>query len=476
MHDICAGLDGLPLAIELAAARLRVLSPVAIRDRLDQRLALLSAGGRDVPERQRSLRAAIAWSYDLLPDRERTAFAHLGVFAGSFSLEAATAVCGEDALDVLSTLVEQSLVRTVEASTPRFSLLEVIREFAAERCGEAGDVARRHAEHYVEYAHAAAEEIRAGRYREWLTRLDDDYGNFRAALAWGRATGEEATVLRLATAVASHAHLRGHSRTARAWLDEALDATAGGDPRVRTRALRDAVYYAGMEPDLEAMWARFAEFEALASEHADPWIAAHLRWAQGLVHRQEGDPEAAVAALELCVQRGREAGDLDLVASAYNNLGDLALIQGDPASARRHVETGLAIMEQERRSDDIATLLANLAYADFGLGDVAGARAHMDTVVELVAATGEWDESVLYAAELLAAIAVREQRGAEAATLLGAAEAAWEAIDRPLIGYERRVHDEAVTVLEAELERGVLEQRWAHGRSLALDDAIRALR
>ncbi|HSI97330.1 MAG TPA: AAA family ATPase, partial [Gaiellaceae bacterium] len=200
--EICRRLDGLPLAIELAAARTRLLLPAALLERLEDRLGLLTEGAADAPSRQRTLRSAIAWSYDLLEERERALLRGLGVFRGGCSLEAAERVCGDDAFAALTALAKHSLVvtRWNELGEPRFELLETVAEFARERLAESGqsdELARRHASCFAELAEEAEPSLYTDERGPWLRRLADDRDNVRAALAWSVDRDEAAVGLRL---------------------------------------------------------------------------------------------------------------------------------------------------------------------------------------------------------------------------------------------------------------------------------------
>jgi predicted ATPase/class 3 adenylate cyclase len=238
---IAARLDGLPLAIELAATRTKVLAPIQILPRLQRRLTLLTTGARTLPDRQRTLRGAIAWSHDLLPGPERRLFARLSVFAGGWTLESAEAVCddpedlGLDVLDGLTSLVDQSLVLRTEptAGQPRFSMLETIREFGLERLAEDGDleqVRRRHAEHFLGLAVAAEPHLTGADQGEWLDRCDLEQANLRAALQWAADAGQTARAQEAAGALWRFWQQRGHLTEGRRRLEELLALPSGREP------------------------------------------------------------------------------------------------------------------------------------------------------------------------------------------------------------------------------------------------------
>jgi predicted ATPase len=250
--EIAARLDGLPLAIELAATRTKVLAPTQILPRLQRRLSLLTTGPRSLPDRQRTLRGAIAWSRDLLPEPERRLFARLAVFAGGWTLESAEAVCdpeglGLDVLDGLAALVDQSLVLRTEptAGHPRFAMLETIREFGQERLADDGDleqVRRRHAGHFLDLAIAAEPHLTGADQGEWLDRCDLEQANLRAALRWATDAGEGPVRAQAAAgALWRFWQQRGHLAEGRRRLEEVLAMPSGRAPTAaRARALAGA--------------------------------------------------------------------------------------------------------------------------------------------------------------------------------------------------------------------------------------------
>ena len=265
--EICRRLDGLPLAIELAAARVKVLEPEQILARIEHRLELLTAGPRDAPERQRTLRATIEWSYELLDDAEQQLFAGLAVFVGGFDLEAAEAVCSAD-LRTLAALIDKSLLRPAEQG--RFVMLETIREYALERLEEAGDldrIRRRHFDFFLTLAEEANEDLeRDQRAGIWLERLELEHDNCRAALQWARELGEPRLELRLVTALSLFWDMRGHWDEGRNRLAEPSRGIREAPADLRGHALRRAVMLAHKQGDPDA--ARALAEEATAGYRA----------------------------------------------------------------------------------------------------------------------------------------------------------------------------------------------------------------
>ena len=276
---ICHRLDGLPLALELAAARVKMLSPQAILSRLEKRLDLLTGGAEDLPERQRTLRDAIEWSYNLLEPSEQTLLARLGVFAGGCSLEIADAVAGEgmalgESFEALASLVDKSLVRQRDGAEgePRFGLLETIREYALERLeqgGELDELRRRHALRFLELVEAAEPELSRANQALWLDRLDEENDNIRAAVSWAVGAGETELALRLAGALVRFWSTRGLMREGRARLAEALVAPGSVEPGTLAKAYFAAGYAAVGEGDFLAARSDFERSLEHAREAAD---------------------------------------------------------------------------------------------------------------------------------------------------------------------------------------------------------------
>ena len=321
---ICSRLDGLPLAIELAAARVKVLSPQAILPRLESSLDLLSAGARDLPERQRTLRGAIAWSWDLLTEPQRRLFVRFGVFVGGARLEEAEAVCGPDlggdVLDGISELVDQSLVRQTEEpdAEPRFWMLGTIRDYALERLVESGEaeaVRRRHAEAYASLVERAEPFLTGAQQNEWLARLDREHDNLRAAIHWAVASGEAELALRLVSAPWRFWQFRGHLREAAARQAEvlALPGVASTDLKIRYRALEAAggiVYWLGDYKNAHRLYSQGLEVARAAGDRA---LEAQALYNQAFTG--EGDDP-----FMLMAQEGRDSAEEAL--GIWRELGD----------------------------------------------------------------------------------------------------------------------------------------------------------
>jgi predicted ATPase len=341
--SICRRLDGLPLAIELGAARIRLLSPQALLERLEPSLRVLTGGARDLPARQRTLRDTIAWSYALLDAPERMFFRRLAVFVGGWTLQAAERVCdsdgrlGLDVLDGLESLAAQSLVRREggPGSEPRFALLETIREFAAERlaeCGEAEAYQARHAAWCLALAEEAAPHLLGPDQASWLLRLDAEHDNLRAALAWARAREEGEILARFVGALCWFWGLRTHYAEGARWAEAALSA------ELTTKARADALFAVGLfkwyQGELRRAGAYGEQCLALRKGLGDRWGEAQALILLGQAATDGGELDAARTVLERALAIGRELGDGFTVAYSLYRLGWQAEQARDYARAR----------------------------------------------------------------------------------------------------------------------------------------------
>ncbi len=530
---ICAGVDRLPLAIELAASRTPVLPPRALLARLDHRLDLLTGGPRDAPPRQRAMRDAIAWSHDLLTDQEQRLFRRLGVFVGGFTSEAAEAVSGEgnDVLSGVSALVETSLVAPMQGvgDEPRFAILETIRDFAVERLaasGETAEIRRRHAAYYLALAEAADSELTNPLQTMWLDRLESERGNVRAALSW--ALKEDATTgLRLAGALGRFWGMRGSVAEGRAHLDALLALPTPAPLAPRARALNAAGLLARMQGDS-------ARAEALVDEAVDLWRLLDDRrglvpalYARAWHAKERNDFGLALSRFEECLTVARGGGDQFHVAAClvsmaeiandqgnadradalqrdgvalFQDLGDIAnvgwstyslgamiLHRGQLAAALPLLETALTQFHKVNEPRGVAWSLTALAEATWLPAEQQLATTLLvDDVIRAMGsrAAGLYAEALRLAVvfedkriivtclEGLATVALRWSKAGDAVRLLGAAAALREAVPYPMRLHARGVTERTIAGARRALNEPAFTTAWMEGCALLPSQAV----
>jgi predicted ATPase len=397
---ICARLDGLPLAIELAAARVRILAPGAIQARLDQSLGLLSGGARDLPERQQTLRGAIAWSYDLLPTAERTFFERLSVFAGGWSIETATVVAdpdgelGMDALDGLTSLVEKSLVRGVETSDePRFRMLQTIREFGLERLAANGDLAMvrdRHLHAIADLAEAAERQLIGKDTKRWLNQLELEHDNVRAALRWALESGQAEIGLLLAGRLWRFWHQRGHLGEGLAMTRELLASPAGqGRTPARVKALNGAGGLAYWQNDFPTAEGFYTEQLEVSQELGDKAAEAEAWYNLGYLAAIPGEHAVAIERYEHALTLWRELGDALGLASGLAGLGLVLYLKRDWQAAM--TASREALVQAERLGDRYraSSVLGVIGRSAMEMGDFALARSSGLAALDIFADSGD---------------------------------------------------------------------------------------
>jgi predicted ATPase/class 3 adenylate cyclase len=421
LAEICRRLDSLPLAIELAAARVKVLPPGELLSRLDRRLPLLTASRRDLPARQQTLRATIEWSHDLCSPEEQQLFGRVAVFSGGFTLDAAETVC-EAELDVLEGLLDKSLIRR---DADRFSMLETIREYAGERLdesGEAHELRRRHAEYLSSLAEEFEDEHLGPEQAQIRERFRKEWDNVRAALDWAVDSGETEVGLRLAGSLAILWLDRNVAVEGERWFRTLLQNADGVDPYVRARALQTASTVAGVRSHFDQAWAwseeALAEFRALGSEPGVAWTLTNL----AIGPLESGRPEEARTMLEeaeaLHLKLGNDAG----VRRARHLLGQQAAAVGDLERARELLRD---TAEGSRRVGDSFSEASSL----HSLGDVELQSENIDAAEAAyieglrIAWHGGADRLVCYCLSGLAAVAAANGDADRAALLWGFAEA-----------------------------------------------------
>jgi predicted ATPase/class 3 adenylate cyclase len=481
--EICARLDGLPLAIELAATRIKVLSPAQILPRLERRLSLLTGGARTLPDRQRTLRGAIAWSHDLLPDPERRLLARLSVFAGGWALESAEAVCdpeglGLDALDGLAALVDQSLVLATEpaAGQARFAMLETIREFARERLAAAGDlepVRRRHAEHFLDLAVAAEPHLTGPDQAHWLDRCDQERANLRLALGWAAEAGQAGRAQEAAGALWRFWQQRGHLAEGRLRLEELLALPSGQEPTpARAKALAGAGGIAWWQEDIAAARRFYDEALAIERRLGDPARIADALYNQAFVVAAGGDFEAAFRLCEESLALFRRAGDEAGVARADWMLAMRDLVAGRWDAPLAEAEEAVAGWRRTGDRFRLGDGLVWLAVVYARAGRPAEARSAVTEARELAA---EADSPMGMVSVLIALtyLARWEQRHEDAVRLAGAADALREQVGgrAPLDFLASFLGDPEAEARER-LPEEVARRAWEEGRRSGVDAAL----
>jgi predicted ATPase len=480
--EICARLDGLPLAIELAATRTKVLTPEQILSRLKRRLSLLTSGSRTLPERQRTLRAAIAWSYDLLDPVEQGLFGRLSVFTGGWDFEAAEAVCdpeglGLDALDGLTSLVDKSLIRRSEppGRPSRFSMLETIREFAQERLEASGDlepVRERHADHYLRLAEEAEPHLTATDQGEWLDHCDTEHANIRAALRWAIDRGQAGRAQAAAGALWRFWQQRGHLAEGRRWLEEVLTMPAGqGRTAERAKALVAAGGIAWWS-DRAASRAFYEEALAIERQLGDPARLAEALYNQAFAVAAEHDLEGAARLLEESLELYRRLGDEPGVARILTMqvVPDAMAGAWDRVVAR--IEEVAAIWRRLGNRLDLAFNLIWLAFARGRAGRADDARA---TALEALELFREADNptGVALAFLDLAFLFTWEGRHADAIRMAGVGEALRRrAGGGPMPGFGGMLEGDPVADARAHLTEDAADRAWQEGLTLSVQEAV----
>jgi predicted ATPase/class 3 adenylate cyclase len=422
--EICWRLDGIPLAIELAAARVSVLAPAQIRERLDDRFHLLTGGRRTALPRQQTLRAAVDWSYELLPERERRLFERLSVFAGGFGLEAAHAICadegaeGWETLDRLTELVEKSLVVADEDNgAVRYRLLETLRAYGAERLersGEAQATRRRHAELFAARAEELHPRFWSPEAERWLAWCETEYANFRAALSWTQR--HDANLgLRLATAFARVWEIGPHWAEGRAWLTQLLGCQEHIEPALRANGLFWAGAMAGAQSDYTVARALVEEAARLHRELDNQRGEARDLNCLGNIAARQGDYDAARSAQEQSLAINERVGTPQDVARSLHGLGLLAQEQGDAEAAESYYARALALYREADERRNVAVILNNVGNLAVARGNYPGALALHEEGLALAREMGDTTSiGMLICSMGLAALRQGDYTGAQA--------------------------------------------------------------
>ena len=476
---ITARLDGLPLAIELAATRAKVLTPEQMLPRLQECLAVLTTGPKNLPERQRTLRGAITWSHELLDPAERELFARLSVFTGGWTLESAEAVCdpdglGLDILDGLSSLVDQSLIRRSEPDEgdPRFSMLETIREFGQEQLevgGERDLQRRRHAEHFLDLAVEAEPHLVAEDQGEWLDICDQEHANIRAALRWAIEAGEADRAQEPAGALWRFWQQRGHQEEGRRWLDETL-AMPGRTSPARAKAMIGAGGLAWWQQDREAARTSYEGALAIERELGDPARTAEALYNLSFVVAGE-DIDAAAEMLEEGLDLFRRAGDEAGVAQVQSMLviRDAEARNWGPVITRLEDTTTIW-----RRRGDRLHLAFDLVWLAFAYGRVGRAADARTAGLEALDLFCEVDNPTGIAITIvdLSWLATWEGRHEHAMRLAGAFESLTQSAGGPPGGFAGLLEGDPTEEARPHLDKDVAQRAWEEGLAMGLDEAV----
>jgi len=436
--EICVRLDRLPLTIELAAARIKTFSPYEILARLENRLELLMGGARDLPERQRALRSAIDWSYDLLDDQERAVLRRMAVFSGGCTREAAEEVLssnhsGEEAghmdltparvSDLLESLLDKSLLLRDEVrGEVRYSMLETVSEYAAEKLSQSGELEAlrwRHARYYLGFAEKAKDHLQGPQQVEWLGSLEREQNNARAVLAFLLEHGEAMLALRLGSALWRFWQLHGHLTEGRLWLDRSLALAGNVTPQVRADALNAAGNLAWSDSDFDHARIMYRQSLEISRESGDKrGMARPLNNLAVLAHAQ-GDYGQAADLFEQSLALKRELGDRAGTASSLNGLGTVMQDWGNYAEAKNMYEESLALFRELGDRHGIASALTNLGVNSVLMGDPDKARILYEEALALRRDLGDvqgvsnvilnMGEAACYKGDYSAAAALYEQ-------------------------------------------------------------------
>ncbi len=474
--EICVRLDGLPLAIELAAARIRLLPPEAMLSRLSERLPLLASDAPGVPARQRTLRATIAWSHGLLAPRDQALLRQVAIFPAGATLDAIAAVAGDDPglLDAVGRLLDHSLLRQPEiAGEPRFTMLETIREYGLEQLrahGELDDTQRRHAVWTAGLAAEAHPHLRGPEQGRWLDRLEAEHDTIRAALAWS-IDRDPGLALRIAGDLLLLWQRRGHLREGRRWLELALRAAPDNEHAARARALQGAAILARELGDLDAARDLGEEALALNRRLGDErgMIVTHNNLANVALAT---DLDRAQALYTECLEVSRRLGLANDIATATLNLGVVAAFREDFETTQSRYEDALAIWTEHGIIDAQAFTLQNLG--NLALYDLRDHHRAMERYHESLAIYRELNDTIgtTYCLIGLAGVAGRAGQHERAASLYGAAEAVLETIGHVPHAAMRELQDSLMAEIRAAAGDDVFDDALAIGRNLTLPAAV----
>ncbi len=469
--ELCARLDGLPLAIELAAARTKLLPPATLLSRLGNRLELLAEGRRDAPHHQQTLRMTFDWSYDLLDQNAQRLFAQLAVFAGGCTLASAEAVCDGAVLETLGALVDESLVRRRDT---RFSMLEIVREYALERLsdsGESEEVRRRHLAYFVELAEEANPALSKGDDQiEWFARLEDEHDNLRAALAFALYSGDASSALRLGVGIRRFWQIHGYLAEGREGLEAAIALAPDEPSELRADAFNMIGILAAEQGEWDTSRANFnaALDDARAVESTRVISSALVNL--GNMAAYSRDLDAARYLYKESIEYFESLGDLRGQALAKENIGLMALTADDVPEAVSWLRAALELAREAGDDRETAAAARSLAAATIELGESAQASELLSESLALARELGE-THGIAICLDTYAGLATTTEEPERAAMLFGASDAV-----RTSIGAQRQpdaqiLYDRWLARTLARLDTSEYSKHYEDGRQLTLDQA-----
>ena len=518
--QICQRLDGIPLAIELAAARSKVFTLDEIATRLDDRFTLLSQGSRTALPRHQTLRALIEWSYDLLSEKECVLWRRLSVFVGGWILEAADSVCTDhnlpqtQVLELLSSLVDKSIVIVEEhGGATRYRMLETIRQYGQEKlqlAGEHNKVLMHHLSFFLSFAENATSKLLTVEQKKWFAVLDLEYGNLWSALEWAMEA-HPVNALRLATTLGQYWEVRGYIGEGRTAIERALQETPDAPKEIRSESLRWQGKFVARQGDYSRAKELLEESLKLARELGDKRGIAKSLHNSGMVFSLQGDYSAAKISYEGCLALSKDIGDKREMAAATTSLGNVANYMGDYETARRYQEESVTLFRELGDKFGFFIALNNLGFVLERQGDNSTAKRYYEesiaTAYELgeknlvayalnglahllylendsVEANHNYRESLLvsqeigekrciaYCLEGFAKLALQYKNAERAALLLGAADALRQAIGAPLIEAEQAELDRDVIAIRNQLGQKAFDTTTTNGRAISLEQAV----
>ncbi len=474
---ICQKLDGLPLAIELAAARIKLLAPQQILDRLGNSLKLLTGGAMDSPSRHQTMRGAIEWSYDLLDADQKILFRRLAVFAGGFSVEAAESIAGSElpVLDLLGALVDNNLLAQIEQTDggTRLRMLEVVREFALERSeasGESEFLKRKHAEFFLAFAEEAEPHLMGEHSVEWLKRLETEIYNIRAALQWS-LEADARMVGRLAAAARYFWIFRSNLTEGINWAKLALEKSRDAECGVRFKLLSGQGILARLQGDYETARKLYQQGLDEGEAAGERRQIAQANAGVGTALQLLGDLPSAQKSYTEALSISRELNDEHGIAYALICLGILARTEGNQSAARRLLEESLWILRKFGNKEAISNNLNNLGGVALEAGDFDAAQTYFTEALEMARAVGN-KVNITDALSGFAALAANRGEAEKAVQLSGAAENLRQSIGYEREVCERRFCDSYMTKARRALDGKIFAEAFEQGKVLNLGEVV----